>query len=302
MTYSLPPNLPPIECLVAAIVAARTGSFSQTAIELGVSHAAISRRVAGAESWAGTALFARHGRGVRPTDDGQRLLSRVSHAFDIVDQAANQWRKPQLARMLRIATTHSLARLWLIPRVAKIEAKIPDIRIEILTSHQISNLATGEADIAIRCGKGGWKEGSEIRLFHEEVMHPVATPEFIARHGVTGEPASILAQQLVHGVDSSGWQSWAQAQGVAFRGKYADRIVSDYTLALSATEANLGISLLNAALMPIDRLRANLQLLGAPTAISPLSYFVIVPALKKTPVVQACVNLLLTLAAEPLQI
>jgi LysR family transcriptional regulator, glycine cleavage system transcriptional activator len=298
MTYSLPPNLPPVECLVAAITAARTGSFSQAAIELGVSHAAISRRIAGAESWAGTALFIRHGRGVRPTDDGQRLLSRVSHAFEIVDQAANQWRKPQRAKMLRIATTHSLARLWLIPHVAQIEAEIPDIRIEIVTGHRIANLASDEAVIAIRYGKGGWNEGRETRLFPAEVMHPVASPKYIAEHSVTSDPASILAEQLIHNADSTGWQSWAKAHKTAFRGKYSDRILSDYTLGLAAAEADLGIALVNASLSPLERLGTNLQLLGAPTVISPLCYFVIVPTHQETPAVQTCVKLLIMLATK----
>jgi LysR family transcriptional regulator, glycine cleavage system transcriptional activator len=299
MTYSLPPTFPPIECLVAAITAARTGSFTQAAVELGVSHAAISRRIAGAESWAGTALFVRHGRGVRPTDDGQRLLSRVSHAFEIVDQAANQWRKPQRSKLLRVATTHSLATLWLIPRVARIEAEIPEIRIEIITGHRIANLANGEADIAIRCGKGGWNEGREMRLFAEEIMHPIASATYLAEHDLSAEPGSILKHRLIHNADSAGWQSWAKAHQTTFRGKYSDRIVSDYTLSLAAAEAHLGIALFNADLCPVEQLGTKLQLLGAPSAANPLSYFIILPKHQETPVVQSCIDLLLQLGAEP---
>jgi LysR family transcriptional regulator, glycine cleavage system transcriptional activator len=295
MPYDLPISLPPIECLVAAMVAAQTGSFSKAANELGVSHAAISRRIAGAESWAGTALFMRHGRGVRVTDDGQRLLSRIAHAFDIVDQAASQWRKPQRVKMFRIATTHSLARLWLIPRIGAIEAAIPEIRIELVTGHQNVNLANDEADIAIRCGRGGWKVGREVPLFPEERMHPVATPQFIAAHKVT--PETILSHPLIHGVDSSGWQTWAQTQDMHFKGKLTDRIFSDYTLALTGAKAHLGIALLNSALLPGMLMDATLVQLDAPSAISPLSYFVIVPLQKETPLVQACVDILLTFGA-----
>jgi LysR family transcriptional regulator, glycine cleavage system transcriptional activator len=300
MAYDLPLSLPPIECLVAAVVAARTGSFTQAANELGVSHAAVSRRVSGAESWAGTALFVRHGRGVRVTDDGQRLLARVAYAFDIVDQAASQWRKPQRAKMLRIATTHSLARLWLIPRIAVIEAAIPEIRIELITGHQNVNLANDEADIAIRCGKGGWRVGREIRLFPEERMHPVATPEFIATHNV--EPGTILSHPLIHGVESSGWQTWAQAQGLNFKGKFSDRICSDYTLALAAAEAHLGIALLNSAILPAAMTQTALKVLDVPASISPLSYFVIVPPQKEIPLIQSCVDQLLSLAGQSIAV
>jgi len=53
MTYSYPDNLPSIDSLTAAICAAKTGSFSAAAFELGITHAAISRRVAALEEWAG---------------------------------------------------------------------------------------------------------------------------------------------------------------------------------------------------------------------------------------------------------
>jgi LysR family transcriptional regulator, glycine cleavage system transcriptional activator len=291
MAYDSSIKLPPIECLIAAMVASRTGSFTQAAQELGVSHAAISRRIAGAESWAGTTLFIRHGRGVRVTDDGQRLLSRVAHAFDIVDQAANQWRKPQRAKLFRIATTHSLGRLWLIPRIAAIEAAMPEIRIELITGHQNVNLANDEADIAIRCGRGGWKVGREIRLFREERMYPVASPDFIDAHKVTAD--SILSHPLVHGVDSSGWHVWAQTQGLSFKGKFSDRIFSDYSLALAGAKSHLGIALLNSALTPSAMITSSLKRLDAPSAISPLAYFIIIPPQKEVPLVQGCVDLLL---------
>jgi LysR family transcriptional regulator, glycine cleavage system transcriptional activator len=298
MSYNLPISLPPVECLVASLVAARTGSFTLAAAELGVSHAAVSRRIAGAESWAGTKLFTRHGRGVRPTDDGQRLLGRVAHAFDIVDQAASQWRKPQRSKMLRIATTHSLARLWLIPRIATIEAAFPGMRIELLTGHQNVNLAADEADIAIRCGKGGWKIGREHRLFPEELIRPVASPQLIETHRIIALPELILSHPLVHGVDSAGWQTWAQTQGLSFRGKLTDRIFSDYTLALAGAEAHLGVALLNSALVPAEKLGTTLTLLDVPSAVSPLAYFIIVPPQKEVPFIQKCVDLLLMLAAQ----
>lgn len=298
MTNEGIPNLPPIECLAAAIVAARAGSFTQAAIEMGVSHAAVSRRIAGAESWAGTSLFVRHGRGVRLTDDGHRLLSRVSHAFDTIDQAVSLWRKPQRARQFKIATTHSLAQLWLMPRIATIEAVVPEVRIEVLTGPRHANLAVGEADIAIRCGKGGWKEGIEYRLFPEEHLYPVATPDCIARHAIGNEPAALLGHPLIHSVDSSGWHSWAQTRGSHYRGKLTDRIVSDYTLAISAAKAHLGVALANSGLVPPGDLDPCLKALDIPMAPSPLKYFLIVPSHQDRAVASAVVDVLRELGTD----
>jgi LysR family transcriptional regulator, glycine cleavage system transcriptional activator len=297
MAYNSTPSFPPVDCLVAALVAARTGSFTQAAIELGVSHAAISRRIAGAESWAAIRLFVRHGRGVRVTEDGQRLLSRVTHAFDIVDQAANQWRKPPQRKTLRITTTHTLARLWLVPRIAEIEAAVSDVRIDILAGQSHADLATGEADIAIRCGKGGWKQGREERLFQKEELHPIASRHFLDKIDRALTVENVLKHPLIHSPDTSGWQTWAQSNGIAFRGKNTDRLMGDYSLATAAAAGHLGIALNNAALTPQNALQPDLIPLDLPSCISPLSYIIIVPPQQETEAVRACVQHLLEVAA-----
>ncbi|WP_163540306.1 helix-turn-helix domain-containing protein, partial [Klebsiella pneumoniae] len=58
-------DLPSFDAIQAVLSSNRTGSFSGAADELDLTHGAISRRVAIVEAWAGTALFERHGRGVR---------------------------------------------------------------------------------------------------------------------------------------------------------------------------------------------------------------------------------------------
>ncbi len=59
MAYSSLTKLPPTDSLVAALTALRLGSFSAAASELGITHAAVSRRIAVAEEWAGERRKAR---------------------------------------------------------------------------------------------------------------------------------------------------------------------------------------------------------------------------------------------------
>lgn len=51
-------ELPPLEALQAVLSAYRLGSFSAAAAALGISHGAVSRRVAATERWAGLRLSA----------------------------------------------------------------------------------------------------------------------------------------------------------------------------------------------------------------------------------------------------
>jgi LysR family transcriptional regulator, glycine cleavage system transcriptional activator len=298
MTYSYPAYLPPIECLVAALVAASCGSFTQAAEQLGVSHAAISRRINGAESWAGIPLFERHARGVKVTPDGQRLLARVSHALEVVDQAADLWRKPLRQRTLRISTTHSMARLWLIPRLNTLEDKLSGARIEILAGTELIDLEAGQADIAIRCGKGGWKIGKEQRLFEREISFPVASPAFIAKHGPLNTVDALLACNLLHNVDSTFWRAWAQSQGKAIKHKTGDRVLGDHSQTLAAAEAGLGIALMAHPVTSMKQLENGLVRLNLPEAVNPLSYFVITRHSETSNIVLECAKALLMLANE----
>jgi LysR family transcriptional regulator, glycine cleavage system transcriptional activator len=116
------PYLPPLDCLLAALAVSRTGSFSGAAEELGVTHAAVSRRVAGAESWASLAIFRRHARGAVLTPEGERLLSRVSQGLELIDRAADRGRKVRRPSTVRLATTPSFTNHWLLDRLGALEA------------------------------------------------------------------------------------------------------------------------------------------------------------------------------------
>ncbi len=239
MSYSSPLRLPPIDCLVAALVALRAGSFTTAAATLGVTHAAISRRVAGAEAWAGYPLFERHGRGVRPTPEGQRLLIRLAQQFEEIDALVVGGRHPRARDLVTLAVTPSLARFWLLPRLAALEDD--DLRIEVLASYRHADLNAGEADIAIRYGRGNWGLGSETPLFNEALI-PVHAPG-LADHRRQAE--QLLAAPLIHSADPSLWRGWARHFGMTYRAKAADRIVADYSLAIDAAIAGLGVALWN---------------------------------------------------------
>jgi DNA-binding transcriptional LysR family regulator len=72
------PSLPPIDALVAVLAAVESGSLTQAAESLGVTHGAISRRIAAVEAWLGTPIFERHGRGVRQSLQVSALRGRYN--------------------------------------------------------------------------------------------------------------------------------------------------------------------------------------------------------------------------------
>ena len=144
---------PPLVSLETVCTVARQGSFLAAAEVAGLTHGAISRRVAAVENWLGMTLFERHARGVRLTPDGQRFVGRIEQAFGIIDSAADQWRSPRSPRLVKLSMVPSFAKLWFFERQAALESEAPALRIELDIDHRNVDVAGEQADLAIRYGR-----------------------------------------------------------------------------------------------------------------------------------------------------
>lgn len=258
-------RLPPMECLVAAMEAARQGSFSAAAEALGVTHATISRRVAAAEVWAGVLLFERHARGIRTTNEGQRLLARLAHAFADIDALVDRSRRPRSRTSIRISVTASFARFWLLPRLTELEKD--DLHLDIVAEQRNADITAGEADLAVRYGRGGWPKVVATPLL-DEVMVPAASNALPAPAG-----ASVLDLALLHAGDTLLWRSWGGEHALSIRHKAIDRVMADYSLCLDAALAGHGMVLWNSGL---HNLPAALRVVGKPLIKPPLRHYLLV--------------------------
>lgn len=241
MTHSNPSSLPPLDSLTAVMAAGRTGSFSAAALELGLTHAAISRRVLAAETWLGMALFERHGRGVRPTPDGDRFIARVGEALAMIARSGEQWRQRRGTEVVRLSILPAFAKLWLFQNLDGLQDD--HLRLDMVVEHRLADLDKGEVDIAVRCGNGQWTGVSSAPLFNE-MIYPVASPALAAVLGDRATATDILAHPLIHDSTATGWRGWMAAQGLAFKPRPQDRRFEDYDTVLAAAEVGLGVALL----------------------------------------------------------
>ncbi len=241
----IPGPRPPLASLETVCTVAREGSFLAAANVSGVTHGAISRRVAAVENWLGMALFERHARGVRLTPDGQRFVGRIEQAFAIIDGAADQWRMPRTPRLVRMSVVPAFAQLWLLERQPALESEAPALRIELGIELRNVDIAGGEADLSIRYGRGNWRR-LDTRPFMPERLYPVAHPRLAAQlagmRRATGD-AALLDMPLLHDSDVTGWRTWFDALGIPFKPRAQDRRFEDYNLVLAAAEAGLGVAL-----------------------------------------------------------
>ena len=235
-------TLPPLEALAAMLTAARLGSFSAAAVELGITHGSVSRRVHVVESWLRTSIFVRHGRGVRLTPAGEHFSRQVEMALAKIAEVATDLRSARATpSRLRVSVLPSFARLWLMPRMAKLQRAFPDLSLQVIPEHRIANLDGSDADLAIRFGAGSWP-GTEARLLMRERLFAVAEPK-LARALRAQEPAATLEQVLLHDSDTQHWRMWCKVAAIPYRPRGGERRFDDYDLVLAAAEAGLGVAI-----------------------------------------------------------
>ncbi|MDW6024151.1 LysR substrate-binding domain-containing protein [Mesorhizobium sp. BAC0120] len=286
-------SLPPLDTLHAFEVAARTGSFTAAAERLNLTHGAVSRQIAKLEDWLGFKVFERGARGVSLTIEGNRLFLRATEAIALIADNTDRWTEPRGAAVVRLATIPSICGLWLIPRLARLEAGEPALRIVLEVDLRQNDIGEEGIDLSVRCGRGGIPGRISVRLFEEQIF-PVASPELAKKIG-SGPPERMLKFPLIHDSDASGWRSWLGAHGVDYRPRSQDRRFEDYNLVLDAAANGLGIALARPPLTEGDMEAGRLVAVDERTVLNPVSYWLDRPEGRPRP---AAVELARRIAAE----
>jgi LysR family transcriptional regulator, glycine cleavage system transcriptional activator len=289
-------SLPSLDSLVAVLTAARLGSFSAAAVDLGITHGSVSRRVHAVESWLGTSVFVRHGRGVRLTPAGEHLSRHVESAFAQIAQVATDLRAVRATpSRLRLSVLPSFARLWLIPRLATLQQAFPKFLLHVLPEHRVANLDGGEADLAIRFGTAP-PLGANARLLMKERLFAVAAPT-VARALRGKGPAAILAEPLLHDSDTQHWRMWCRHADVDYRPRGGERRFDDYDLVLAAAEAGLGVAIARWPLASAGLDSGRLVRLNGPELPGTKAHYIITRSSEKRAVIRHLSDALLDLAA-----
>lgn len=131
---------------------AQAGSFARAARELGLTRAAVSRRVAAIEGAVGLALFARSTRSLSLTEAGRRLLARARTVHEAAEGArlALRSERDQLGGTLRISAAPVFGVHVLAPLLARFQRLHPALRYELLFNYRRVDLLREGVDLAFR--------------------------------------------------------------------------------------------------------------------------------------------------------
>ncbi len=231
--------LPSIQTLRAFDAAARHGSYSAAADELGVTHGAVSHRIRELEERLGVSLFRRVGRTMAPTREAVALLSQVRQALASLGRAFPG--PAERASSPVVVSLHpSLANCWLIPNLSSFQAACPGVELDVRSTADLEDFLDPGVDVALRYGGGDWPHAA-VRRLGGEVLFPVCAPGYRDTLDLR-EPADLERCTLLR----HAWQPWAPwfrearlrlaepMQGLSF---------SDNAMALEAAAAGLGVCL-----------------------------------------------------------
>ena len=248
--------------LRAVEAAGRFGSLAKAAAYLGVSVGAVSQQVLKTEAQLGRTLFERTPHGLVPTAFGKAFLDRLRPGFRQLT-AAVELVEPRPETCLTVSVAPVLASKWLVPRLGEFTSKRPDLTVRIDATVAFADFNSGEVDVGLRVGKGGWTDVRAEHLIDQRIF-PVASPAVAARLRSPGDLGSVPIVRDVNSVLS--WDTWLGAVGLDVSILRPGQMYSDAGLCLDAVIAGQGVMLAWHTLAA-DALKAGLVVAPFPQAV-----------------------------------
>jgi LysR family glycine cleavage system transcriptional activator len=282
MELTMVVRTPPLQSLRACEAAARLGSFTRAAEELGLTQGAVSHHVKALEGELGVPLFLRLPRKTVATAEGRRLAEAVRAGLERIAEAAASLKSERDERALTVSVLPGFAVKWLFPRLISFDQRHPEIRVSISASAELADFAAGEADLAIRYGRGRYA-GLLVERILDDEMFPVCSPALAAGNPPLNRPEDLARHVLLHddipAVDGvrPGWRLWLERVGAGQVAPAANRQFGQSNMVLQAAMAGLGVALGRGALVADDLAQGRLVRPFGPAVPSGFAYYVVCP-------------------------
>ncbi|HGU9882781.1 TPA: LysR family transcriptional regulator AmpR [Citrobacter freundii] len=230
----------PLNSLRAFEAAARHLSFTRAAIELNVTHSAISQHVKSLEQQLNCQLFVRGSRGLMLTTEGESLLPVLNDSFDRMAGVLDRFATKQTQEKLKIGVVGTFAIGCLFPLLSDFKRSYPHIDLHISTHNNRVDPAAEGLDYTIRYGGGAWHD-TDAQYLCSALMSPLCSPTLASQ---IQTPADILKFPLLRSYRRDEWTLWMQAAGEAPPSPTHNVMVFDSSVTmLEAAQAGIGVAI-----------------------------------------------------------
>ena len=175
-----------------------SGTLSAASVHLGQTTSGVSRALSRLEDKLATSLLTRTTRRMELTEEGQLFLERARAILGAMEEAEEtiRIRRQQPAGRLCVDAASPFMLHCVVPHVAEFRALYPEIRLELSSNDQITDLIEHRTDIAIRIGTLV-DSTLHARALSASPLYVLASPEYLARHGTPRTPEDLAAHSLL---------------------------------------------------------------------------------------------------------
>ncbi|MBZ7925068.1 LysR substrate-binding domain-containing protein [Ensifer adhaerens] len=238
-------RLPGLSAMKVFEVVGQTRSFTRAAERLNLTQSAVSRQVRNLEDELGEDLLIRRHHHLELTPAGAELLATIQEAFHSIEVSLRSITEKSNQNRLRINVPPTFAKRWLLPRLPRLRAALPDVDISLSTEATDTLAERGLLDCAIRFGDGEWPMlDASILMTERHVV--VCAPSLLKGVKIEG-PTDLQRFTFLHVLASPDrryltWRHWLDAAGfqdVDTRGGLEFDLLD---LAIEAACAGLGVT------------------------------------------------------------
>ena len=178
-------------------------NISEAAHKMNISHSSISRQISALERDLKVSLFKRHARGLTLTEQGKILFKTAHDIFGKIalTEAKLTESKEKPTGPLTIAATVAFGTTWLAPRIEKFTHSYPEIDVSIIIENKYTDLAQGEADVALRLTEPTQMDLIRFPLY-EFQFKIYSSPEYIEKFGIPKDVSELPNHKIVAFGDS----------------------------------------------------------------------------------------------------
>ncbi|SPL70670.1 LysR family transcriptional regulator [Acinetobacter stercoris] len=260
-----------LDQLLAFQYVAENLSFKKASDQLFLTPTALSHRIKKLEQQLNLKLFERRTRTIVLTPEGEYLYKHVQLGFNQIHKALEELQQKK-QRMLTITTTPPYASEWIIPYLPELQALFPQVIFRVHASYDPVNMDTGQYDLAIRYGQGGYRD-LNVELLAED--------EYVAvSHAFFDEALLDWSKvPLIHfswGEEycplKVNWQTWYKQQDMQIAAGQRQVFYNEENHAIQAVLAGQGIALLSRIAVSNYLKHGTLKIVS-PHVLSSMNYY-----------------------------
>jgi DNA-binding transcriptional LysR family regulator len=184
--------------------------------QLNVTHGAVSRQLKVLEEHLGVALFVKDGRGLKLTDAGIRLRDVSADALDRLRGVCAELSHGSADAPFVLGCSGSLLARWFIPRLGRLNADLPDLRLHLSAGEGDLDPRRPGLDALLIFAEPPWPADMQVFELARERIGPVMSPRYAQFERLRQAPVQRLLDEPLLQTTSrlQAWPTWAGENGI----------------------------------------------------------------------------------------